>query len=502
MSRTTFDPFRPVDPRDVATKFPDTIVERARKRLPDVAATGTDQWQVAGNPSMGDHYPHYDVTLIDGRYWCSCTGHVGGEYRAAKKCSHAIACMLWRQDERERRGQAETTPPTEAGDTAVSPTSLSAPEPLTGGEGDGGEADPSPPVGADVEGASSGRHGDSGEVVPTQPAPSTPTTFVLDPRDPHLFRRPGLPEWVTTFRPTQVDALAEIAAGYDHSNVVIAEAPTGSGKSLMGEATRQLLDQRGIYLCSTKQLQDQAARDFPYAVVLKGRANYPTLDYPERFGWTGPDQLTCADCTRQPGEDWCAWCSEIHACPYNVVRESANNADLVIGNYAYFLAEANYVGRLRFPFAIADEADLLEEEVMRFVEVTITERTRHKLGIGEPAKKTVESAWVDYLRDEVLPAVTAAYQAIPADTTNVTKIRERKRWKQMARKVADVLAGMEEGGWVYTGYDKGIVQFKPVRVARYGTKYLWRHVPRWLLMSATVISADQMADDLGLTDDA
>jgi Rad3-related DNA helicase len=51
-----------------------------------------------------------------------------------------------------------------------------------------------------------------------------------------------------------------------------------------------------------------------------------------------------------------------------------------------------------------------------------------------------------------------------------------------------------------TGYSDSPprVTFRPIKVDRYARDYLWRHGRRWLLMSATIISAEQMALDLGL----
>jgi len=39
---------------------------------------------------------------------------------------------------------------------------------------------------------------------------------------------------------------------------------------------------------------------------------------------------------------------------------------------------------------------------------------------------------------------------------------------------------------------------KPVKVHQHGVRNLWRHGQRWLVMSATIISADEMSDSLGV----
>jgi Rad3-related DNA helicase len=109
-----------------------------------------------------------------------------------------------------------------------------------------------------------------------------------------------------------VTAIEEVVELYRRGlRIALLEGPTGSGKTIVAEAVRRALGLPGLYLCARKALQDQAAGDLPYAVVLKGRANYPTLNYPEWFALPPkhPDRLTCEDCTnrRRRGCAWRTW---------------------------------------------------------------------------------------------------------------------------------------------------------------------------------------------------
>src|SRR5579863_7757582 len=93
-----------------------------------------------------------------------------------------------------------------------------------------------------------------------------------------------LPSWVVDYRPHQVDAVTKLVGALERSDLCVLDAPTGSGKTLIAETVRRLgRYESSIYICSSKGLQDQFQRDFPYAKVLKGRRNYPTELYPERF---------------------------------------------------------------------------------------------------------------------------------------------------------------------------------------------------------------------------
>lgn len=323
-----------------------------------------------------------------------------------------------------------------------------------------------------------------------------------------------LPAWAEEIRPYQLTAIQEVLSAYKAGrSVAVVDAPTGAGKTLIGELVRQSLSCRAVYLCSSISLQEQFIKDFPHAVLLKGRANYPTADNPSRF-----PELTAADCTKQrddlpacyncdsnvivPEAMHCGWCHPVTACGYEAAKATAMRSDLVCTNTAYFLYEANYVGNI--PLArqliIVDEADLLEDHLLSFVEVSITKRRARELGIEAPEKKTVESAWVEWAQyaEKHLKDVRndGRFQG-----DSIAAIRARRSLDNLienVRRLNHPDTGLQAGGWVYTGYDKGDISFKPITVDHLAQRYLWKHAPRWLLMSATTISFPVMMQSLGL----
>lgn len=319
-----------------------------------------------------------------------------------------------------------------------------------------------------------------------------------------------LPEWATTLRTNQISAIQQAITAFNSgSKVVMLDAPTGSGKTLIGEVVRQSLDARGIYLCNSLQLQEQFRVDFPEAAILMGRTNYATADKPSQF----PD-LNAGDCTKErttlPAcydcdplwdmEDTmhCSWCHPVPNCPYESAKATAMRSPLVCTNTSYFLYEANYVGNLPLArsLVIIDESDTLEDVLLSFVEVSITARRAKEYGIAPPLKKTIESAWVTWAEEaaERLAKVRVNGSGIPA-------IRERNslnRLRGNVKRLNDPDTGLASGGWVYTGYDKGDISFKPININHLAEEYLWRHSKRFLLMSATTISFDVMATTLGI----
>ncbi len=313
-----------------------------------------------------------------------------------------------------------------------------------------------------------------------------------------LSRNGGpLPEWVKEFRPHQREAVTQTIAEYEGgAGVVVLDAPTGSGKTLIAETVRLLLQVRGLYVCTTKSLQEQMGNDYSYARILKGRSNYPTLKE-ELFG--GRMGISAADCTKHDdgtGVRVCEWCDEVRNCPYERAKNAALSADLAVINTSYFLTEANRVGRFsKRDFTVVDEADTIESEIMRYVGVEITPQRVRELGLGEPEKVTKEDSWKEWAEraGRILNGAVSKYKL---DRSSIQSIRGWTRLSNLERSIGELAKGLEEGGWIYTGKD-GRVSFKPIQVRDLAPKLLWQHSKKWLLMSATVISPQILISDLG-----
>ena len=304
-----------------------------------------------------------------------------------------------------------------------------------------------------------------------------------------------LPEWVKEIRPHQVDAIAEAREAFDSGKkAVFMDAPTGSGKTLIAEILRREMGDKTLYVCSDKSLMDQFHRDFPYAKLLKGRSNYPTLD--------GKDQ-TAEDCTSTGPTDQCWYCNPMHECPYRVAKQEAMRAPLAVTNTAFLLAEGNTVGNFSGqPLIVADECDTLEKMLMGYVEYTVSRTRIQDMGMQEPAKGIHKPTMVKWL-DEFQGKVFAKLQ-IETDAKRARSLRRlfedtMRIRNELQREVDKQQADDAQGRWIRLYDDKyGGLHYKPVMVDSYGTRNLWRHGQKWLLMSATVISADEMADSLGL----
>jgi Rad3-related DNA helicase len=316
-----------------------------------------------------------------------------------------------------------------------------------------------------------------------------------------------LPVWAPTIRPNQVTALQGILDAYNSTDVVILEAPTGAGKTLIADLVRQSLNSRTIYSCSSISLQHQFLRDFPTAALLKGRSNYPTLDHPKQFTAKFSQKVSCADCDKKRDSegDWeCHQCSSVYRCPYELAKSEAVRSDLVCLNTHYFLYECNYSGAMRNrDLVIVDECDLLEEILLSFIQVSISPKQIEHYALPRPSKKTVQQSWIEWSGEcyASLQSQLKRLERILSPYPTLTEIRELKSLNNLCGDFARLVNrenGLESGNWVYDGYGEGHIIFKPISVAPYGNQYLWQWGKRWLLMSATIISADELATSLGI----
>lgn len=306
------------------------------------------------------------------------------------------------------------------------------------------------------------------------------------------------------FRPAQIAALERIAAS--EARVVMVQAPTGSGKPLIARAAGAVLGMHATYCSTTKQLQAQFCRDFPDAVELRGRANYPTEKGPF-------PAVTCDDCDWREGRG-CSWCESRKTCPYRVQKEKAIEAPFAVLNTAYFLAEANSAGGFSDEdrLLVIDEANALEAQLLETVCVRLSDQHIRRLGLPSPrlTDRPEDEDWTSWadlaataVRLEARQLEREADALRGAGGERYTRAQRRARgWRALATNLGRLARDLAEDArsWVRVENGEGL-SFKPVFVRRYAHRLLWAHAARFVLMSATIIDPEQFARDLGLQPD-
>ena len=152
---------------------------------------------------------------------------------------------------------------------------------------------------------------------------------------------------------------------------------------------------------------------------------------------------------------------------------------------------------------VIDEADVLEDILLQFIQVSISPKQVETYALPKPDKKTVQESWVEWCGvcyDSLSEQCKEIKRTIP-EFPSVVEIRALKSISTLVAdfaRLTDAVNGLGSGNWVYDGYRENYINFKPISVAPYAHQYLWQHGYKWLLMSATIISADELARSLGL----
>lgn len=331
--------------------------------------------------------------------------------------------------------------------------------------------------------------------------------------DPMFGPKPFPEKFLGGFRPYQWDAITATRETFDSGNsVVFLQAPTGSGKTFIADVVRRLLVGDMVYMCTTKELQDQVVGDFPYANVVKGRSNYLTLmGKLDSFGNPTPrarySEITCADCTYNP-DSGCRWCGTDYGnCPYQRAANAAQYGPFAVLNTSYFLTETNLAnGRFKGrKLVVVDEADKLESVLMGYAEARIPPKDVLTYGLELPKVATEDAKsndWLEWVTDEAIPKVQSYHATLTppwSEGADAEALRTYRKVENLLGDLGRLRDELPNKGWVLDGRDDGGVTFKPVMVARYGARLMWPHGRKFLLMSATVLSADLMANELGIT---
>lgn len=304
-------------------------------------------------------------------------------------------------------------------------------------------------------------------------------TIEIPHRDSLQFGLPSLPSFIKEIYPHQWKAVQEIMAAYENgAEVVWLSAPTGSGKTIIAELVRRMLRTRSVYTCTTKALQDQVANDFPYAKVLKGRSNYESLT----------PAVSASECDKT-GKN-CSWCPEVADCPYEVAKDNALGADLCVTNVVYLLYESNFVGKFKdCDFVVMDEGDTVEGHLMDFVQFELSKSMLKKLGLDAPTKGTHMRTISHWMSSVLVPALERKVKVARDPLEKVEYWRAKSRALSVAKE-------MLAGGWVRV-YGLSPLVLKPITVEKHGD-LLWEHGKKWLVMSATLIAPDVLAESTGL----
>jgi Rad3-related DNA helicase len=300
------------------------------------------------------------------------------------------------------------------------------------------------------------------------------------------------------FRPNQREAIEFVHQS--DKRVVVLESPTGSGKSLMGAVAGRLAGDCA-YLVHSKSLQIQITNDFPEFRSLFGRSNYTCGNDP---------RLNAAECSPAK-ENPCGF-----HCEYFREKQATYRSPLRVLNYAYFLTEANYVGKFSGRrLVICDEADTLEGILTDFISLKLNNYRLKNLGLKLPKLKTATASgaidsWKDWAKD-AMKVCFAKKSRLDNELETMYTTGEMAGADKLTTEVKK-LSGMINQLSIFvnhvgrtwlrsereTKFGK-TVEFAPVWLTSELTEqYLLSHGEQFLLMSATLPPPDVLSRTLGI----
>jgi Rad3-related DNA helicase len=303
----------------------------------------------------------------------------------------------------------------------------------------------------------------------------------------------------SNFRPFQKEAIEFILNS--EKKIVVLEAATGSGKSVVGMVAGAASG-GCTYLTHSKVLQNQITNDFPESRSLFGRSNYDCLAAPG---------VTCDECHQTKSSP----CEHKYTCLYEIKKREVLAARYKILNYDYFLSEANYVGRFSgAPFVIIDEADSLENTLINFTTLTFTPYALRRMGMLDLAatlkmtskyKDQLLDSWKDFGRQAAY-RVKAIIKKLSEDiegwgqnlNDSQTKVvKERVRVVRLLEKIDLFLRNVDQD-WILDTQESKLI-FRPLWMTpELAEEYLWRHGRKFVLMSASFYPKTILAKCLGL----
>ncbi|MCX6814742.1 MAG: DEAD/DEAH box helicase family protein [Candidatus Aenigmarchaeota archaeon] len=327
-------------------------------------------------------------------------------------------------------------------------------------------------------------------------------------------------------RPLQRAALEEISRAWDSGvKYVFLEAPTGFGKSAIA-ITLARQNPAAFILVSTKNLQDQYVREGAFeAIDVRGRGNFSCLVSRDKTCDAGPCRLGMMECRYKPqrslpekipergmklassqkGDFWKYQGSRV--CPYWEQKCWGLNHDYPVMSYSYFLYESTHPKDFgKRNLMVCDEAHNMEEELMRFIEFTISDNDLKLVNSRIPRVVDSIGDWVDHINK---------WKRSLAEEFESTKEKfdeAEKKTEEMMEKMQNLADRIEKcsfisgelsvdpDNWIIERGEKGLmskVTFRPIFVSEWASKF-FSMAERFLLQSATIIDAESMASGLGL----
>ncbi len=301
----------------------------------------------------------------------------------------------------------------------------------------------------------------------------------------------------------------------------IIDCGTGVGKSAIGLTIADHINKNSVsypglytdgayFLTTQKVLQDQYENDFSKngLISLYSSSNY-TCSVDKKASCK--DIQTGIRAKSLPKKyDCCGY-----KCVYKSKRKDFMEKDLSITNFSYFLTEKNFSGKMpNKKVLVIDEAHNLENELTRFIEISVSSYFSDKiLRLKIPKNLNTQFKVFNWIKNIYFDAVCRKVEFIEGQLEKFgitsSKLEEFKkitnRYEMLnghKQKIEKFIQLYDKDNWVFDIEDTNDKHFKftfkPVDVSFYAKQYLLDYADYIIFMSATIISHEGFSLTLGL----
>ena len=330
-------------------------------------------------------------------------------------------------------------------------------------------------------------------------------------------------------RTKQLDALGAINEAFrSGKRAVVLEMPTGGGKSPICLTAARAIRSTGNkthFITIQRALQDQYTKDFPSPEieVVKGRSNYACTVDPERNCANAP----CTDkkkgilpeCVVGGGETNVRKLAvslqlhpDKHLCPYWKNLQICSDSPVTLFNFSSFLFQRR-IGRFSpRELLIIDECHSIEQQLMSFVTLELTEYALSVLNIKIDREVHTKQDLLDFIREkDILTKIeeVVGYEGKFGDEDSWEADldqAEMEAVKELAMKLESFLRYVDKGEWIFEtvryndrrGDPTKKILARPLYAKDFAEDLLFSNGKRLLFMSATILDVKLWAENLGL----
>lgn len=306
----------------------------------------------------------------------------------------------------------------------------------------------------------------------------------------------------------------------NNKKYAIIDCGTGVGKSAIGLTIAQAIAnsseyegnyENGAYFLTTQKiLQKQYEDDFSKSGLI---SLYSSSNYSCKTDKT----VSCKEV--QTGIRTNSMPKKYSSCSYNCkykkVKKDFVEKSLGITNFSYFLTEKSYSQKIpNKKVLIVDEAHNLENELSRFIEISVSEYFSEKiLKIKVPKDLKTQFQTFNWIKNfyypEIGKKISFISQQLEKFGITTGKLEEfskiTKHFDMLVsheKKIFNFINLYDKDNWIFdtenvkSRYKKFI--FKPIEVAPYAKDYLLKYADFIIFMSATIISHEGFSITLGL----